>query len=285
MTSIGQQKRRLIERLGRVALGTFTEDDIRLLLISLRERCHGERVLREIADFVAHPERNKGITTDSLREMYLSMRWFREYVAPKRTLDLFAPFPRWVRDLVLYRSHAPNTQLQVKFGLSPKAFRELEKANYVAMNSGEGRYASSSASSNLAPALAELLQVIHVRPAYSQGEFLQAFGNVVRRNTLIPDDQVESIARERGNALTAATLCVLHGSAIDLDGARGLCSIGVDPESGNVQLMGTVAHSGGPSWVFGVMATELRGDVTLTGNPESNRGEVTLTSEYKLHLS
>lgn len=46
----------------------FDEDAIRLLLISARDLCGTLPIFREIADFVAHPNRGKGSSIGSIHD-------------------------------------------------------------------------------------------------------------------------------------------------------------------------------------------------------------------------
>lgn len=50
---------------------TFDQNDVHILLMDLREYCTGEEPhIREIADYLAHPERSKGLTFSKLQEVY-----------------------------------------------------------------------------------------------------------------------------------------------------------------------------------------------------------------------
>jgi hypothetical protein len=53
---------------------TFDEYDIKLFLIEIRAFLREETFLREVADFVAHPERNKGICHKAIDSRYARMK-------------------------------------------------------------------------------------------------------------------------------------------------------------------------------------------------------------------
>lgn len=61
-----KQEQKIIERIRAIENGTFDEDSIKLLLIEIREYIQDGTILREICDFIAHPERNKGICHKSI---------------------------------------------------------------------------------------------------------------------------------------------------------------------------------------------------------------------------
>ena len=49
----------------------FDQDDVYILLVDLREFCaHNERHIRELGDYLAHPERDRGLTFRELQNVY-----------------------------------------------------------------------------------------------------------------------------------------------------------------------------------------------------------------------
>lgn len=64
---------------------TFDEYDIKLLLIDIREFLKEETFLREVSDFVAHPERNKGICHQATDSRYARMKMAK--IGGKRLID------------------------------------------------------------------------------------------------------------------------------------------------------------------------------------------------------
>ncbi|HDU8584939.1 TPA: hypothetical protein RG682_000381 [Vibrio alginolyticus] len=78
--------------------GDFDENDVDNLFMRLRAYSHGNKVFREVADFVAHnDERNRGITNESLEAFYLSFKFFEEYTSSKKPLDITSPFPLYIK--------------------------------------------------------------------------------------------------------------------------------------------------------------------------------------------
>lgn len=60
--------------LQRIANDEFDEFDIKLLLIDIREYLREETFLREVADFVAHPERERGVCYKAINARYAKMK-------------------------------------------------------------------------------------------------------------------------------------------------------------------------------------------------------------------
>lgn len=67
-------KNSIHSRLEKIKNVSFTEDDIKLLLIDIRETIKEESLLREFADFIAHPTRNQGIFNKALNSRYLKLK-------------------------------------------------------------------------------------------------------------------------------------------------------------------------------------------------------------------
>jgi hypothetical protein len=68
---------KIIEKLNRILSGKFGIDDVEILLINIREfaRKNSFFLLLEFCDFVAHPDRNKGIIYDELDILYSKFRY------------------------------------------------------------------------------------------------------------------------------------------------------------------------------------------------------------------
>ncbi len=68
--------------------GTFDEDTVKLFLIEIRDYLPGKSILREVADFVAHPERDRGLIHESVNYMYYRAKVLFEQLDGSIQLDL-----------------------------------------------------------------------------------------------------------------------------------------------------------------------------------------------------
>lgn len=75
----------LFETLKRIENDTFDERDIKLLLIEIRDLLKNESFLREVADFIAHPERERGLCHVTINSRYAKMKFNNE--GTQRLLD------------------------------------------------------------------------------------------------------------------------------------------------------------------------------------------------------
>lgn len=75
----------LFETLKRIENDTFDERDIKLLLIEIRDLLTNESFLREVADFIAHPERERGLCHITINSRYAKMKFSQEGI--QRLID------------------------------------------------------------------------------------------------------------------------------------------------------------------------------------------------------
>ncbi|MEJ0057608.1 MAG: hypothetical protein WDN75_19365 [Bacteroidota bacterium] len=66
-------KNSIIESFERIKSNTFDESTIKTLLIDIREFIRDQAILRELADFVAHPKRDKGISHKLINARYAKL--------------------------------------------------------------------------------------------------------------------------------------------------------------------------------------------------------------------
>lgn len=210
----------------RIQTGEFDENDIDNLLMKLRGHSKGSMVFREIADFVAHnQDRDRGITSQSLQTMYLMMRYFREYTEGDQTLDVFSPFPQWIKTLMIlqvdkfYDANIKDQTGLTKSGLKKKiknAFQH-DTANDLAVPSD---YASVM---KLFPALQYVLGRIVVSPVFHQDTVISQLLTVLESNRLNVDRSAFSIQKAH---ITLCIMMLLHDTHFTIGGnAIGHCQL------------------------------------------------------------
>lgn len=80
----------IVRRIKAIENSTFTEDDIKLLLIEIRERLKKNRFLTEICHFVAHSERDKGICHKKIDVRYAKLKFIEENTKAKLTQEFIS---------------------------------------------------------------------------------------------------------------------------------------------------------------------------------------------------
>lgn len=73
-----KRKFQLYNSLKKLENNCFEENDIRLLLIEIRDLLEKESFLREICNFVAHPDRDKGICHNTINSRHAKMKFLKD---------------------------------------------------------------------------------------------------------------------------------------------------------------------------------------------------------------
>jgi hypothetical protein len=67
-------KQAILQTLSKIEKDTYDEDTIRTLLILSREHIHSENLIRELAHFIAHSERNQGTFHRLINSRYAKLK-------------------------------------------------------------------------------------------------------------------------------------------------------------------------------------------------------------------
>ena len=70
-------KNKIIKKINKIQEGKFCSEDIEILLINIREFARKNKyvLLLEFCDFVAHPDRDKGIIHDEIDILYSKFKY------------------------------------------------------------------------------------------------------------------------------------------------------------------------------------------------------------------
>ncbi|MBJ6749555.1 hypothetical protein [Geomonas anaerohicana] len=82
------EKKEISEIIKRILVGNYQHNDIRLLLIAVRDHTKNE-IIRELGNFVAHPQRNQGLMHDRVFRYYDQLASALQSGSP--TLDVELP--------------------------------------------------------------------------------------------------------------------------------------------------------------------------------------------------
>jgi hypothetical protein len=212
--------------------GNFDENDIDSLFMKLRAYSMGFVIFREVADFVAHNDkRDRGIANQSLETMYLQIKYFLEYVSPKRRLDLSLPFPIWVKRLMKFQvDKCDESQLRDKFNVTRKrlidridgAFKEDKKNNLAIYRQGK-------LSLDTLNAIKHVLSFIGGSYEFNQNDLINELIAVLKQNKIKFD---EATLRSLSNKITVCVLLLFHHTEFDFKGYKlGRCKISPEKES------------------------------------------------------
>lgn len=262
----------LIQRIKEIENGTFSEDCIKLLLIEIREELQGEVFLREVCDFVAHPNRNKGICHKKVDVRYAKLKLVKDNTLKNFTQDFIEANKdkpeRFFTDVMLNYINTDKIEKHLfelvilsgiedidkelfieYYRMSRKQVTQLIKSSYQRV----GKYY------NIKPSLSvmkyhlvdDILKFIRGtvtgKPAFTQNEIYKDFITGVRKlcHKLNYDFQFEKIKNHKED-LIVIIIALLHDCTFDLfDGAKGVGFLSVHSEENEdfvICLMSQAGH-------------------------------------------
>jgi len=212
--------------LRRVESGDFDENDIDSIFMILRAYSYGNKVFREVADFVAHNDkRNKGLTTDSLEGMYLIFKYMNENDSRKNPLDIMSPFPLYIKKLMKHQvDKCEDVFLKEKFNLTKQRLRsKIDKSFSEDKKNKTATLKKPNISENTLGAINYLLSIMVVRPAFDQEQIISEFLAVLKANKL--GENLDKIFKY-SNKITVCVILLLHKTNFEYsDGSQGYCKI------------------------------------------------------------
>jgi len=195
-------------RLSAIKSAEFSQDTIKLLLIEIREYLSKDSALKEIAHFIAHPERDRGLILETVNYAYNRSRvLFRQLEGNKsgKGLELdITNLPIDIYDTVTWHfSHIkPNNSKLLRF----KRTFVFDKKNNVYRP-------KKQITQNIIKYIQEAIGVLSLQPALSQTDIIKEIVTTIKRIGL--SDYSESIIKEQ-NAIMVCILSMLHQSSFIL---------------------------------------------------------------------
>lgn len=244
----------------RIESGNFDENDVDSLFMKLRAYSYGFSVFREIADFVAHNDnRDRGLAKQSLENMYLSMRFFLEFNATKKSLDLSKPFPIWIKKLMILQvGKCEKGALKEKFNVNPERLvKRIKKHFKEDAESGLVIWSKEGINGNTLKAIQYVMSFISGRAAFTQDDLIQDLIGVLKKNRIDFDPLVFEGLSDK---ITVCVLLLLHKTQFEIGGHKtAFCSVAAEKSCipHNVQYVDT---NGNP-----VDHHEFFGSLSVTG--------------------
>ena len=226
MSIPAREKIKVQKLLSQIEQGSFDDNDVDSLFMKLRGFSHGNDVFREIADFVAHNDkRNKGITVASLKALYLSMKYFIEYVSPKKTINIQHPFPIYVKKLMKYQvDKCDENLLREKFNVSKSRLKSrIDTLFKEDKTLGIAYFKKDRISIQFFEAIQYLLSFIGVVPAFTQQALIEQLISVLSKNGIsFNEDRI----REQEKKIVLCILCLLNNTQFEYGGHKlGYCKV------------------------------------------------------------
>lgn len=202
--------------LNKIQSGCFEETDVDSILMLLRAYSYGNKIFRELADFVAHnDERDRGIVNESIEGFYLSLRFFIDYNYSGKKLDVSEPFPKYIKKLIIHQINKCNdNEIKNECNLKKdKLIKEINKSFIANDKLDTVSLKGQSLSIDLFAAIEYVLSRIIVLPAFNLEQFIDEFIKVCLKNKL-EIDELKIIKYQ--NKIIVCILLLLHKTRFTL---------------------------------------------------------------------
>ncbi|MEI4929350.1 hypothetical protein ACK3ZF_00760 [Aeromonas caviae] len=256
-----------IEAIQRIERGTFSEDDIELLLIRLREYSGANSIFREISHFIAHHKRDSGTTFQSLYKVYCQMRAYSEFQHQKKQLDLSIPIEKWFYDFVISQfDEIESHSLKKEHGISRKQAKEIFKTFFS--HKKNEYHLIKQPTQELINIINAALSFIKIKPLFSPSEIVSSFIETFKSLGLL---QGTENLKAQSDKLILGLLVILHKREFYIGkDLFGKAILGIfDDGTGkfkNLELMGSIKAPGLPIICFPLVETSL--DFDMWCSPE-----------------
>ena len=181
------EKKKAQRLINKIQTGNFDYNDIDALLFILRPYGKEYKVFREFADFVAHNDiRDRGLVQNSIKYLYLSLKYYNLYVINGRKVNLFHPIPLWLKKFIIYQidnlddlnffSRLGYTKQKYKHTIT-KAFKKNKKEGLVT-------YDFQNFPVKTLLSISELFKYINISKPLDLNEIFDDIFKLIKKNTL-----------------------------------------------------------------------------------------------------
>lgn len=220
-------------QLEKIKNDTFQETDIKLLLIDIREYIREESLLREFADFIAHPSRDKGIFNKTLNTRYLKFKLIDEQLKKLNTeQQKEIKTERQLSNFLLNSINIERVEKKIfeilfidglndigdklfddNYPISKKKVKKLITDNYqLGVDKKEYILKSRKDFVKVEDALKFIRGTIEASPIFNQATFEKEIQKAIGRtiNVLRFDNSYLSHVKKHTKSILLCILCLLH---------------------------------------------------------------------------
>jgi len=172
-------------RVQRMLAGRCREDDLKRLMLSLRQRSYGCQIVKDIADLIAHEdERDQGLIVDTISQMYFCFKLF--YESRNQKFDV-GRLPNYFENCVYAAiQNAPSSLLKKNTGFKRGAAYRTAKSACLKFNTNaDGTIDASDCTAEERRLLLGVAGVIVVRPVYDGAKLFKQVTEVLTKNKLL----------------------------------------------------------------------------------------------------
>lgn len=111
------------KNLTKIMTGNFGLAEVQALLMSLRDFDKSNAIFRELADSVAHPERERGLLLEGMEYLACKAKVFDDYTLSGSTVNLNDPFPMYFKDIWDYQLKNQHRYINLFSAVKPESVR------------------------------------------------------------------------------------------------------------------------------------------------------------------
>jgi len=215
-TLVGNNKHVSQRLVDRITSGNFDDIDVRSLLFELREYSNDDSMFRELAHFIAHPDRNKGKFADYLISYSKKIKYFYEYNYNNKNIDLYKPFPYYIIECIINTiDHIDKTVLQKRFNSTSKILKKLIIKNTVVDKQDNTAYILSTAPIQIIFSIQYCFQQFFIQnEMLNQEIFIDNIIATLKKNNLTFN---EIDIKNNSNKILLCILLLLHLRAFNIE--------------------------------------------------------------------
>lgn len=230
---------------------TFQEVDIKLLLIDIRGHIREETLLRELADFIAHPSRTKGIFNKKLNSIYLKFKLIDEQLKKLDFDKQNIKTERQYSDFILSAISIEKVdkklfevlffdglddideKLFIKYySMKKKQIKKLISDNYQLIDKKYYQLKSKKDFAKIEDILKFIRGTIQAKAVFNQQTFEKEIQKAIGRiiNVFELDKSYLPAVKKSSNSILLCIMCLLHDSKfIFHDNHIGTCFLSLYP--------------------------------------------------------
>jgi hypothetical protein len=273
---------KLYDRINSLNKLSFSEDDVKLFLIEIREELSTEKFLREICDFVAHPKRNKGICHSRVDSRFAKMKFNKEgykKIEPLISENLDKPWsffsdiilsyiqveaiPKKLFEIVILEGiEEIDEQIFIQFyNHSKEKIKEIITTSY--RKNHDMYVLLPSLTTKQKESIDDILKFIRGtitgKPAFNQSEIVEEINKAISKFCLKFSLEPIVLLSKALDELTLCIVCILHNAIFELfDGTKGVSFLTIERNLEEQNLSTISLYAETDNFSFPIISTELK---------------------------
>jgi hypothetical protein len=234
--------------------GEFDAHSLTMLFLALRQMASKHRVVLEVAHFMAHPEREMGLSLDVIAETTLLLDFQMAYLGRQKPLNDMPPnFPEVLRaSRRRFKADTLKAMTGMKSGAVNATLETLLAA--FALNAGGRMHLVRKLTVQELNLVNALVSIAHVRSAFTQQDLFADFADALRTADLL--GKKENLPDHMSVWLALLAIEAMHLAVVKIDAQSLELALGIEG-SLDVDAITQLSSQPGVQFAFPVFRTDL----------------------------